>query len=189
MPNHVINEIIIPGDEAMHARIIAAVADKDGLIDFEVLLPPPLNSWPGNVGKRHTEVFPHNDLDWCAKNWCTKWNAYGERAIERVDNATILRFKTAWRAPYGWMLALWKTLKTHVSYTTLSEGGEIAKTGIFDWEDLTGNVNNDPWQERECDPAEHRRMHKLLWGVESFEDEDEDEEKSEVGGTSQEATK
>ena len=169
MPNHVINEVVFHSvfSEDQEA-ILKAVAGKDGKVDFSVILPPPINSWRGSVGQKH-KVFPTNDLDWCTKNWSTKWNAYGERSIERSADTLTLTFQTAWSAPYGWLVALFNTLNLSFEYCYLEEGQTDAYGGYFDYAQKR-SLFGDAWKEDVAPEEVRARLHTLLFG------EDEDEE-------------
>lgn len=178
MPNHVINEVIFRSVTAeQQAAILSKVGSPEASVDFAVLLPIPLNHWQWSVGTKHEEAFPGNALDWCSANWSTKWNAYGLSDNERGDYQTIshtddtltLTFKTAWRAPVGWLCALFNTFNLPIEYRYLSEGSEQGMVGTFAPE--TSGSWGAQWDEVNADEATGRHLHKLLWGVEEFEDE------------------
>lgn len=176
MPNHVITEIRFKNVDAdQQGAILALARGPESPIDFATLLPIPSNIWQGSVSTRHS-VFPGNALDWCRDNWKTKWNAYGidqggkYQTIATTDDTLTLTFQTAWSTPYGWLLALWHIGELPFEYSFLDEGALRAKTGRFTA--YSDDFTSDPWSEEAADDAEHRRMHKLLWGVEEFEDED-----------------
>lgn len=179
MPNHVITEIRFSDVSAeKRAEIIGLCSGPEGEIDFETLLPPPLNVWKGSAGTRHEKAFGKQNiaLEWSRANWGTKWNAYGLGGVDGAyqsvvegDGTLTLTFKTAWSTPYGWILALWHAAGVPLSYSFLDEGASSAKTGRFTA--YGDDMINDPWREDDATPEEHRRMHKLLWGVEEFEPE------------------
>jgi len=176
MPNHIITEVIFSNvDAAKQADILALVRGKDRAIDFETLLPLPLNCWQGNVGTIHRESFPSNALDWARQNWGTKWNAYGideggkYQSIVQTDDTLILTFQTAWSTPRGWLLALWHRAGVPLSYSFLDEGYSDAWRGRFTSYD--DDMRGEPWSEARAEDAETRRLHKLMYGVESFAEE------------------
>lgn len=170
MPNHVINELIFRvSDEADRSRILAAICDSEGETDFEILVPVPLNVWRGDVGSVHMESFKRVGIDWQRENWGTKWNAYGHKPIERTDEALIIRFETAWRPPYAWLAAVFNHLRLPFEHNWLDEGRSASVAGKFSIHEQGGNQ----WSEIEAPEALHRHLHKLLWGVEEFEDETE----------------
>lgn len=176
MPNHVLTEIVFSGvDDRAQSAVLSLVSSPKALVDFEVLLPIPANVWLGNSGRIHTKTFPATALDWCASNWSTKWGAYGideggrYQTVARAADTLTITFKTAWRPPYGWLLALWHKAAKPLSYTYLDEGAGSARFGRFTTYDEPWG--KEPWTEGDCTPEETRRMHKLLWGVESFDDE------------------
>lgn len=180
MPNHVLNEIVFRDiDPIQKDAILSHVRSSECDIDFCVLLPIPLNVWQGNVGIQHETAFrkANTALAWCAENWGTKWGAYGlneggrYRSIVAENSTLTLIFQTAWRPPYGWLLALWHKTGLPFEYTWLDQGRDTAIAGRFTSYD--GDMLSEPWLEATAEEATTRRMHKLLWGVESFENEDE----------------
>lgn len=170
MPNHVINEIIFarPADE--HAAILAHACNAKGEVDFNLLVPMPLTVWRGNVGAKHTAAFGRENigLDWARTYWGTKWNAYGQLPVEADKNTVILRFQTAWSPPYPWLVALFNTCGDF-RHNWLDEGRSRGFEGRF--EQAKASLFAEQWTEAEADDELHRHLHKLLWGVEQFEDE------------------
>ncbi|KKB81047.1 hypothetical protein VW35_02450 [Devosia soli] len=180
MPNHVITQIVFRNvDAAAQAEILSKVSSKKAEIDFEVLLPIPLNIWLGNVGTKHEETFrAGNALEWCSENWGTKWNAYGlsegagprYSTIAQTDDTLTLTFQTAWSTPYGWLVALQNSIGRRFEYRWLSEGQHDAFAGYF--EPVTDDWKREPWSEYIADEQMRRHLHLLKWGVEEFPDED-----------------
>lgn len=169
MPNHCINELIFRGvDRAARDKIMTAACNSRGSVDFDVLVPTPLNMWWGNVGSDHEKAFKRTALDWSREHWGTKWNAYDIRPVEEADDTLTLRFETAWAPPYPWLAALFNSLKLSFDHNWLSEGGGDGVHGEFRIEGRWG----PEWKEAAADPELHRHLHKLLWGVEEFEEED-----------------
>lgn len=175
MPKDVINEVIFRNvSPEQRAAILAKVGGEKSPVDFEVLLPLPLNVWWGSVGTKHEKRFPGNALDWCRENWSTKWNAYGiseggrYESVAQTDDTLTLTFQTAWGPPMGWLVALFNTLRLPFEYRFLSEGSDTGGRGTFAPDD--GSMG-DKWDETETDEALTRHLHKLLWGVEEFEPE------------------
>lgn len=170
MPNHVLTEIVFRGvDRAKQESILGLVGTARQVIDFEALLPVPINCWQGSVGSRHKAAFRINSLEWCSHNWGTKWNAYGldegYSPVVQVDDGLILLFQTAWSPPYGWMLALWHKAGVGFSYTSLDEGRTDAICGSF--KDDYGYGFDDPWTEEVAPINETHRMQDLYWGAET----------------------
>lgn len=175
MPNHVINELIFRGvDAEAQAAILAKICNAEGRVDFEILVPTPLNMWWGNVGTRHEKAFGRTALEWSRENWGTKWNAYDVRPMEATDDSLTVRFETAWAPPYPWLAAVFNGLKVSFEHNSLSEGGEHGRHGLFDITAIDC-ITGDPWREEPADEAMQRHLHKLLWGVEAFEPEPEPE--------------
>jgi hypothetical protein len=175
MSNHVINEMIFRNvDEAAQARIIAATCNAEGKVDFEVLVPVPLNMWWGNEGLSHERAFGSRlSMPWARANWGTKWNAYDHRPHEISGDTLTLRFETAWTPPYPWLAAVFNSLKLDFDHNWMSEGGEPGMCGKF--RVGAGDIMGDRWDEAEGDEAMQRYLHKLLWGVEKFDDEEDSE--------------
>lgn len=176
MPNHVINELIFRGVTAgTQARILGACCNTAGGVDFEVLVPLPLNTWWGSVSREHERAFGRTALDWCRENWGTKWNAYDCHDPERTSDSLTLRFDTAWAPPYPWLAAVFNHLKLGFEHNWFSEGEDRGHHGVFDWSamDLLGK---QPWIEEPASDELQRHLHKLRWGVEASEDGEEAEE-------------
>jgi hypothetical protein len=184
VPNHVINEIIFRGvDGAQQDEILALCCGADGKVDFERLVPTPKNVWLFSVGKKH-EKLGENGLDWSRANWGTKWNAYSHKPIERSDDSLTLRFETAWSPPYGWLVALFNSTKLDFDHNFLDEGASRGVSGQWRWPKDELNVFHDPWKEAPCDDEMQRHLHLLHWGVESFpDDEDSDDRTNASEGT------
>lgn len=178
MPNHCINELIFRSVDLVRQRTIMMLlcgkATDDAKVDFETLVPLPKNIWWFSVGQNHEKAFKQTALDWCTQNWGTKWNAYSHQPVERTDDTLTLRFETAWRPPYGWLAAVFNTLQSDFEHNWLAEGGGRGMMGVFKWPPKENDLRHEPWKEREPNDAEHRHLHKLLWGVEEFEDAETD---------------
>lgn len=167
MPNHVVNEIILHGIKLDAAR--PSILNAEGYIDFSILLPLPLNFWPGGVSIEEEKHFPGNHLDAATKTWSTKWNAYGqdsehyERIVERAGSA-VLTFQTAWNTPRGWICAVFQTLKCDISSAWMSEGGS-GGLETYCWAALEKPFER-PWKlEKISDEhPEYRRLYALLYG-------------------------
>jgi hypothetical protein len=171
MPIHVVNELIFNNaDAATQARVLAAACGRDGKVDFEVLLPLPLNMWWGNVGSNHEKTFKRTALDWCVEHWGTKWNAYDHKPIEQTQDTLTLRFETAWSPPYPWLAAIFNGCKVSFDHNWLDEGAERGVHGIFDFTQVD-RITGQPWREEPASDDLHRHLHKLHWGVEQFDEE------------------
>lgn len=167
MPNHVINEIILHGAKLDEVR--RHLFDKDDRLSFAVLLPLPINFWAGSVGINHEKAFPGTHLDAARKIWGTKWDAYGGPSAEDTEAGVVIRFQSAWNHPRGWVCAVFNTIRCDMTASWLSEGGRSGRVEKYLAEDR-GEVR---WIDETIEDGspEHRRLHKLLWGVEEFEDE------------------
>lgn len=177
MPNHVINEIVLHGIPLSEAG--PRVLNSEGYIDFSILLPLPLNFWPGSVSQDHEKAFPGTHLDEAREVWGTKWNAYGHdqggkyRSVAERDGCTVLTFQSAWNHPRGWTCALFNTFKCKITASWLSEGGFLGHVEKYDYDALV-SFTARAWEgtDLRAGSDEQRRLHKLLWGVEEFEDEE-----------------
>lgn len=171
MPNHVINEIVLHGVSLEQAA--PHILDGEGKVSFAVLLPLPINFWAGSSGTQHEEAFPGTHLAAARSTWGTKWDAYGERKAVEVDGSTVITFKSAWNHPRGWTCALFNTFHCEITAKWLSEGGS---DGAAEYYKPDAGVMGDDWRTEEIAEGtdEHRRLHKLLWGVEQFDPETDD---------------
>jgi hypothetical protein len=170
MPNHVLNELTFRDVDLAKKRYILALTGDP--VNFDILVPTPLNLWLFSVSQKHEKTFVRNALDWSRENWGTKWNAYSHQPTEQTEDTLILRFETAWSPPYPWLAALFNTLKNRFEHAWMSEGGGEAM-GIFEWPKDDNDLRFEPWKERPLTNEEHRRLHKLRYGVEEFTDDDE----------------
>ena len=172
MPNHVFNEVRLHGVSL--ETVVPLITDKKGKISFAVLVPLPINFWPGSVGSQHEKAFPGTHLDAARKTWGTKWNCYGyPKAVQDGDD-TLITFQTAWEPPRGWIVALFNTLECRITAKWMSEGQSDAFTETYFMDDT--RFGGPGWEtETHIEGSdEQRRLHKCLWGVEVFEDEDEE---------------
>ncbi len=136
MPNHVLNEITLHGVTIEKSKKVIGT-EKDP-VDFEVLVPLPVNFWPGSVGSKHEEYFPGTKLDASKEMWGTKWNAYGGPEVFEIDGSTVMRFKTAWSPPRGWICALFNTFRCDITAIAKDEGCESATIDRYVWDDRGG---------------------------------------------------
>jgi hypothetical protein len=176
MPNHVINEILLHGVKLEDCR--RHILNEAGRVSFAVLLPLPLNYWPGSVGIEREKAFPGTHLDAARDTWGTKWNAYGDPTAEDTEAGTLIRFQSAWNHPRGWTCALFNTLKCEITVKWLSEGSSDGMEEKFVW-DAKG-AYGPSWEHKRIPERseEHRHLHMLLWGEEErlvLESEDEDD--------------
>lgn len=172
MPNHVINEIRLHGVSI--EKVKPLILDGNLCVDFEILLPLPLNYWPGSVGAQHEKAFPGTHLGAARSTWGTKWNAYGDTIMVEDGGDTVVSFQTAWNHPRGWTVALFNTLKCKITAKWLSEGDWTGHVEEYDWSQVEAGFGG--WTDTEIPDgsADHRHLHKLLWGVESFDEEHDD---------------
>lgn len=175
MPNHVFNEIRLHGINLDQVKPL--IVDKKDRISFAALVPLPINFWPGNVGSKHEKAFPGTHLDAATKSWGTKWDCYGTPSAIQDGKDTLITFKTAWAPPRGWIVAMFNTLECKITSKWLDEGRADAFCETYVMED--DKFHGGPSWETEViieKTNEHRRLHKCLWGVESHEDEDGEED-------------
>ncbi|MDP2047606.1 MAG: hypothetical protein Q8K33_01750 [Cypionkella sp.] len=170
MPNHVFNEVRLHGVNLDTVKPL--IMDKTGQISFAVLVPLPINFWPGSVGSQHEKAFPGTHLDAATKSWGTKWNCYGDPDAVQDGDDTLITFKTAWAPPRGWIVALFNTLECKITSKWLDEGriDAFSETYVMENKRFCGPSWETEVIHEKSD--EHRRLHKCLWGVEAHEDEE-----------------
>lgn len=157
MTNHVINEIIFRGvDHATQDRIIEKTCDAQGCVNFELLLPP-MSFWEGS-GDGDVEARVPDWPHWAAHNWGTIRDAYNDRLIERSADTLILRFETAWRPPYGWIVALFNFFKLPFEYNSMVEGRGRSRCGKFTCEP------EPVWIEVDANDTMHAHLLLLFYG-------------------------
>ena len=175
MPNHITNELIFRGvDDVAATSILAKLCNADGNVDFEVLVPTPPNVWLGNVGQFHEKRLGRemDALDWSRANWGTKWNAYGHKPVERVDDALKIRFDTAWSPPYPWLVAVFNVLKRDFEHNWMDEGASRGWEGKWNYAALVESKTfADPWTGTPCSDEMQKHLNVLKWGVENLDDE------------------
>lgn len=171
MANHVINEIIFnlePGNQ--RERILKAVTKNEKDVDFSILIPPPLNVYHGLDGIREEKIFK-TWSKWQSENWGTKWNAYNS-IIERKENVLRIEFKTEWAPPAPWACALYNKFGFKFLHSWMSELNDDSM--LDKWGYYKEGPEYRPWtRELITEETEKRRLHKLLWGVEEFEEEED----------------
>lgn len=174
MPNHVVNEIIFTGiTPQQRDELLAVMLNAEGEVDFTVLLPPPLNIWNGGAGVIHEKTFPSTALDWARANWGTKWNAYSQLPVEVSEDRLRLVFETAWRPPYGWLVAVMNRCRVPFDHNWHDEGREYGRVGRFEFGTAGFNAGEPLWSERDAEGDMQRHLHKLQWDVEEFPAETE----------------
>ncbi len=105
------------------------------------------------------------------KNWGTKWGAYDVLPVENDGNHLILRFKTAWSPPRGWLVAIFNKFKLSFYYHYLSEGEARGHVGHFDWQALDDLARGHfAWNEKDAPDELNCHLHVLLWGDAAADD-------------------
>jgi hypothetical protein len=179
MPNHVVNEIIFR-DVSYDAQeaILRKVLNTEGFVDFNILVPAPINVWQGNVGQKEEKAFGKKTWhSWDIENWGTKWNAYGmdktgKDVIRTEDTLTVI-FQTAWSSPLQWLVALFNATGLPFEHNWMSEGeceGYFHKF-FFSGE---GDFRSCDWEAGTAEKELYHHLHILLWGMEP-EDNSENE--------------
>lgn len=173
MPNHVFNEVRLHSvsfDTVQHL-----IFDRDGRISFAVLVPLPINFWPGHVSSEHGKAFPGTHLAAAKSSWGTKWNCYGGPNAVQDGDDVVITFQTAWAPPRGWIVALFNTLRCKITSKWLDEGRNDAISETYEFVTKGRPLDGPEWRVEVLPHGshEHRRLHKLLWGCERFEDEDD----------------
>jgi hypothetical protein len=173
MPNHVTSELIFRGlSEEQAADVLAGIVNAEGKVDFNILVPTPLNLWLGNEGSDHERAFGKRlGMTWSRENWGTKWNAYKSREPVFADGVLTVTFDTAWSPPYPWIAAVFNRFKISFEHNWLDEGADWSVSGAFDYPELEKGFGH-PWRETRASRETHERLHTLKWGVAQFDDED-----------------
>lgn len=96
MANHVINQLILPKNEAFRNAILDFLAGENGSrgeVDFNTLESMPESVYRGPLGFEEMERYPDeaNWYYWSLVHWGTKWNAWDGNV-----NGCTLEFYTAW---------------------------------------------------------------------------------------------
>ncbi|SIR21605.1 hypothetical protein SAMN05880582_10823 [Rhizobium sp. RU20A] len=180
MPAHVINEVLL--HDIKLSDCAQYLFDKNGALSFEVLVPLPINLWRGGCGRRLLEVFVGNTLDAARDMWGTKWNACGNPFAGEVPGGTVLRFKTAWNPPRGWICALFNTLACDITSHWLCEGERFVHVETYK---QVGAWDEPTWEESILGPdsAEYLSLYGLLFnGLPPFFDEEDWVEEESVEG-------
>jgi hypothetical protein len=165
MPNHIQNEVIIPklaprGWRDLRPKIING--DED--VDFSLLLPSPLNSWPGSVNMTIEKAFPMTDLNWNRANWGTKWNAYQCVPVMVDESGTVtIRFQTAWNPPMGWLCAVFRTVNMDFEHRWYDEGGDWTQVGKFS-ATSDAMAGGPDWSSAPASDDVHLHVFKLFYG-------------------------
>jgi hypothetical protein len=171
MPNHILNEIIFRNVNSDIQEYILKKVLKDGFIDFNVLVPAPLNIWQGNVGAKEKTAFKNKIWhDWNIENWGTKWNAYGQedpgvKNVARTEDTLTFVFQTAWSPPRLWICALINATQLPFEHNWLDQGSNQGHTDkyFFSGERDCCFLN---WEEGIAGDDLYRHLHILLWGYE-----------------------
>lgn len=171
MPNHVTSELIFRDlTDEQHAELVAAMFNREGDVDFSVLVPEPLNMWRGNEGMKHEKAFGKRlGMVWARENWGTKWNAYMSRKPAFQGGVLTVAFDTAWSPPYPWIVAIFNRFDLSFEHNWLDEGAEWSVSGRFIVS--KGDANGPQWDEERASLEVQERLHTLKWGVPSFEDD------------------
>jgi hypothetical protein len=130
MPNHVTNAIEFATQEDFELAK-TKLTNEDGYVDFELLVPTPLNVYLGNTSREDDQDFGQFTwYAWNRENWGTKWNAYDTEVEEELR---IIRFDTAWSPPYPIIVALSRHVPNFTHYyieeTYESWGKEVWRDG------------------------------------------------------------
>lgn len=173
MPNHVTSEIVFRDVSlADQGAISEKVYNAEGRVDFNLLVPEPLNLWKGNEGSNHEKAFGKRlGMTWARENWGTKWNAYQCRPVERTNDTLTIIFDTAWSPPFPWLAALFNHFGRSFDHNWLDEGAEWSVEGKFAC--TPNDVMGLRWAEERASHETQARLHTLKWGVAEFPPEDE----------------
>lgn len=173
MPNHIISEVRFENVTKEQAdEIKKAVLDIDGKVDFNLLIPQPLNIWRGNCNDEHKKMFGDTWYDWNIKNWGTKWNAY-ESSVRFDDFYLVIVMQTAWSPPMPWFAALFNKFDLDFKVLWMDEGDDKAHIDKFYH---GGFDNGKEWSREDASKEDYEKIHILMWGRTREEMDKEDAE-------------
>jgi len=131
MPNHVRNKIVFETEEDFNAALELLWNKEENRVDFEILVPPPITMYRGDLSGTDDLHFPINWSSWHRANWGTKWNAYDS---EKLPDELAFAFSTAWSPPYSVIVAIANSLpKVNFIHAYVCEHTEY--WGLEKWED------------------------------------------------------
>ena len=162
MPNHVVQEVVISGDDSTLDEIEKFVGgyEENEYLPFSLneIVPQPDDIIQESI------VFgiDYDGRDWYTwntKNWGTKWNAYNQERV-RESGRLIFRFETAWSPPHPVMEVLAAEFpKACIEHAMIDEGWNFA--GIVFYE------NGEVVEERLIDCSENDEfmdLHHRIYG-------------------------
>jgi hypothetical protein len=171
MPNHVVNEIIFRDvNPDTQEIILKKLLCSKGFVDFNILVPRPLNIWQGNIGEKEEKTFGEKTwYTWNVENWGTKWNAYGMdedgKSVIRTEDTLTVIFQTAWSPPMPWVIAVFNATGLPFEHNWMSEGENESYSYKFFFSG--GGVLRSPtWSGGVAGKEMYRHLHVLLWGCE-----------------------
>jgi len=108
MANNISNKIIIEWEIEDKKNFFNDIKTEEQVFDFEKIIPIPSNIFRWNMGiEERKKYWKLNSIDWCRKEWGTKWNCYDitsdfnvsecQDSNEKVENSIF--FQTASAAP------------------------------------------------------------------------------------------
>lgn len=145
MPNHIKNKLEIIGTNKEINKVLKFIKGDNDIIDFNTITPIPPWVFKGHPvpGFKDITSFSIKDdikygkenieLEWCALNWKTKWNAYN--CYQDIDNKNIIYFNTAWSGIPDLMRKLaiiFPTITFNYSYADEDFGNNI---GVYTFKD------------------------------------------------------
>lgn len=161
MPNHVINSLVIGGDENEIKELMEFVLNKENekhLFCFNNIIPMP----PEDEIVLKNKIYNHlpNWYEWRVLNWGTKWDSY-DNELTIIDPKNVLyEFQTAWSAPVPVIEILSKKypkLKFSLNFASEDLGYNV---GYLEIEN--GELSNEFYPEGENNGFE---MAISLWGL------------------------
>jgi hypothetical protein len=95
---------ILMFDDVLKDKIL----NRDGFVDFNILVPMPPNIYTGSVGIEELKKYGEDNwYDWRNKYWGTKSNAEDQKIVSS-HGVNYAQFDTAWSAPINWLNKLAK---------------------------------------------------------------------------------
>lgn len=103
MPNIFENTLMISGENL--EEFVQKNSSEDNKLDFSKSVPMP-QEVKNNVSEFYSFqqiLDPNNPINWCSKNWGTKWSPR-DVEIEKTDTSITYTFETANSPPFQWLI-------------------------------------------------------------------------------------
>ena len=133
MPNNVTNKLTF---DPLHADTVFKICCPHNGMDFNTLIPQPLQVYQGNISSEDETDFTCNWKTWNLENWGTKWNAYDSICTSVYGDDAAIIFNTAWSIPYPVIVAFANRFEIPFEHRYFDEGYNF--WGIETWTNESG---------------------------------------------------